>query len=514
MQAFKIFIASPGDVDDERTYAIEVIHQLNNEPLFRDVVKIQAIGWDQPGMSVAMAVGRTPQESIAMGMTQPKDCDLVLVLLWAKMGTPLPESHLKPDGSRYWSGTEWEYCNALESYRKHGRPEIWIYHRQGAPHIPLNDPQIDERRTQWQRLVNFLAPTRNTDGSINDGLNPYQQPLDFRRLFEQNLRTYLTAWLQRQHSEAEQQAITDKVGTPLIRVIKQDQDETIPLRGLTYLAPDNGSGLETTQPRATLVQRGDQRLYMESKQDEIGPWCAFEFAEQRLLFRYIQAGEYQQGSPTSEPERRSDEGPRRVKISRGFWISETPVTQAFWKALMGSNPSEFRNDSQPVEQVSWHQAQEFMQVMRQTFEYVFRLPTEAEWEYACRAGSRGPFYTGAQITTSQANYDGHFPYDDGPRGVRHKHPVAVKSYPANAWGLYDMHGNVWEWCEDWYDEYICNDDKTAISDPEGPSEGREKVARGGSWLSEAGQCRSAKRMSAIPNHGHDEFGFRVVMLDE
>lgn len=523
MRNFKIFIASPGDVDEEREYATQVIHKLNGELSFSDVIKIQPIGWDQPGMENAMSVGRTPQDSIAMGLTQPRDCDLVLILLWAKMGTPLPKTHLKPDGSRYWSGTEWEYCNALEEFQRSGRPEIWMYHRQGAPYIPLNHPERDLLVTQLNRLESFLKQTTNSDGSIIHGINPYDKPVDFKSKFEQNLRRYLTSWLMREgmpsvptlqrNNPPVALKEAPQVVSPFIRLLKGAKVPSY----RPQTSEESSASLKKTVETPTspdLALRGTPRFDVAHGQDGVGPWRALDHAKQRLLFRYVPAGEYQQGSPTSEAERRDDETRHDVKLSRGFWISDVAIPQALWEAVMGSNPSEFRHPMQPVEQVSWYQTQEFIQALERIFDYSFRLPTEAEWEYACRAGSRGPFSSGSQIGTHQANYDGHFPYDDGKRGPRHKRPVPVKSYPANDWGLYDMHGNVWEWCADWYGDYVVNADNTVFSDPSGPTQGSERVVRGGSWLSEAGQCRSASRYSFNPDYGSDELGFRVVMIDK
>ncbi len=208
---------------------------------------------------------------------------------------------------------------------------------------------------------------------------------------------------------------------------------------------------------------------------------------------YIPAGEYLRGSPENEPGRTERESPQhRVRISKGFWIGETEVTQGLWQAVMGNNPSHFKacGSDCPVERVSWHDSQEFIKRLNGLVSGGgFRLPTEGEWEYAARAGTTGPFHTGNCLSTSQANYDGDYPLEGCPEGQYRRTTVPVSSFAANAWGLYDMHGNVWEWVQDWYGSYPSG----LVTDPTGPSSGAYRVFRGGSWNDDARDCRSADR---------------------
>ncbi|MCP4109251.1 MAG: formylglycine-generating enzyme family protein [Desulfobacteraceae bacterium] len=229
-----------------------------------------------------------------------------------------------------------------------------------------------------------------------------------------------------------------------------------------------------------------------------------------MEFVYIPPGSFEMGSPEDELERYDDEMLHRVTLTRGFYMQTTQVTQGQWKAIMGDNPSRFKEggDTCPVEQVSWDDVQEFIRKLNLKEGKTYRLPTEAEWEYSCRAGTETPFYTGKCLSTDQANYDGDYPYADCPKGIYRKKTMPVASFDPNPWGLYDMHGNVWEWCQDWYGDYPAD----AVTDPGGPSDGSYRVLRGGSWIGIAGRCRSGCRSRNSPGERDDSDGFRLVLL--
>ena len=203
LRAFRIFLASPGDVAHERMIVREVLDQLRMERRFRDRLALQLIAWDQPGAAVAMPAGITPQEAIARGLPLPADCDLTVVVFWSRMGTLLPPEYTKPDGSRFLSGTEWEYCNAMDGFRAKGRPEVWLFHRHPAPKIDLDDPHLDEAREQQRQVGAFFRAVRNPDGSIGGGVNFYSAPDDFRRQFEQLLRDHLETVVSKLDAAAE-----------------------------------------------------------------------------------------------------------------------------------------------------------------------------------------------------------------------------------------------------------------------------------------------------------------------
>ncbi|MBN2687684.1 MAG: formylglycine-generating enzyme family protein [Deltaproteobacteria bacterium] len=228
-----------------------------------------------------------------------------------------------------------------------------------------------------------------------------------------------------------------------------------------------------------------------------------------MAFVLIPAGSFVMGSPICEDCRFDDEKQHRVILTKPFYMQTTQVTQGQWTAVMKSDPPYFssRGDRFPLEQVSWYDCQGFIRELnRMEKTNVYRLPTEAEWEYACRAGTKTPFNTGDCLSTKEANYHGKYPYGRCPDGqYRHK-TVPVASLPPNAWGLYEMHGNVWEWCSDWYGEYSGH----VVQDPRGPKRGTAHIHRGGSWNYCAMFCRSALRISRAPDFRADIFGFRLA----
>ena len=219
------------------------------------------------------------------------------------------------------------------------------------------------------------------------------------------------------------------------------------------------------------------------------------------------------GSPEDEPERYDDEGPQHpVMIGRGFWLFDTACTQALWEAVMGENPSRFKGADRPVENVSWNDCQDFLKRLNERLPGLdLALPSEAQWEYACRAGTTTPFSFGANITPEQVNYDGNYPYAGGKKGLYRQETVPVASLPPNPWGLYEMHGNVWEWCQDhWHDNY--QGAPTDGSAWEGRDAGAGRVLRGGSWGNGARYVRAACRRAIRPDDRDDGIGFRCARV--
>ena len=224
-------------------------------------------------------------------------------------------------------------------------------------------------------------------------------------------------------------------------------------------------------------------------------------------FNLLLAGTFTMGSPSDELGRWDDETQHQVTLTQPFYMQTTEVTQAQWEAVMGSNPSYFSwCPTCPVEKVSWNDVQSYITKMNLRGDGTYSLPTEAQWEYAARAGSTTAFYNGG-ITGAGCDYDqnlnaiGWYCYNSGSE----THPVAGKA--PNAWGLYDMSGNVYEWCQDWYGSYSAS----AVTDPQGPSTGSYRVLRGGSWYGNAQYCRAAFRDYGRPGYGYYIIGFRLVL---
>ncbi len=221
----------------------------------------------------------------------------------------------------------------------------------------------------------------------------------------------------------------------------------------------------------------------------------------------LPGGRFMMGSPADEPGRADDETPHRVTVS-AFYLGRTEVTQAQWTTVMGWNPSRHADCAAcPVERINFFEIQQFLDRLNAVAHGIhYRLPTEAEWEYACRAGTTTPFSTGRTLTTDQANFNGDFPYNGAPRGLKRGETLPVASFAPNAWGLYDMHGNVWEWTGDWYGPYPGG----PAVDPAGPATGTLRAIRGGSWAFDANSARCALRYTHAPILRGYSLGFRVA----
>jgi formylglycine-generating enzyme required for sulfatase activity len=236
-----------------------------------------------------------------------------------------------------------------------------------------------------------------------------------------------------------------------------------------------------------------------------------------MAFVLIPAGKFMMGSPPDERGHRSNEAPvHEVVIGNAFYLGVHPVTQATYLAVMGKNPSRFNatelgSAEHPVESVSWTDAVAFCQRLSERAEEraagrSYRLPTEAEWEYACRAGSSTPFAFGMKFEATQGNFDA----ETAGTSRANSRTTPVTRWPASAWGLHDMHGNVWEWCADWYGESYYS--TLPLRDPQGPTEGKFRVLRGGSWRNQATACRAAYRNALAPHQRDSATGFRVCLV--
>lgn len=286
----------------------------------------------------------------------------------------------------------------------------------------------------------------------------------------------------------------------------------IPLDEGRYHVSVEKSGYETDDRWVDISAGEDKTLTIRlGKKESVSATAGSAFTNDLgMTFVYIAPGSFMMGSPASEPDRYEDETQHRVTLSKGYYMQTTEVTQGQWASIMGTDVRQQRDkvdrtwemrgegDDYPMYYVSWDEAQEFVRKLNAregTTKY--RLPTEAEWEHACRAGSDTPYANGNSLDTM-----GWYSENSGSQN----HRVAQKK--ANAWGLYDMHGNVWEWCSDWKGDYPSG----SVTDPRGASLGSNRVLRGGGWSDVARYCRSALRYGDSPGSRYGYLGFRLVCL--
>jgi formylglycine-generating enzyme required for sulfatase activity len=278
--------------------------------------------------------------------------------------------------------------------------------------------------------------------------------------------------------------------------------------------------IQISADRGALVRVGNEwqqkteRITVSGYEQELAEGLAITMLQ-------IPAGSFQMGSPASEAERRGNEGPQHRVQLQSFFLGQTPVTQAQWKEVaswsqvnlkLNPDPAIFKGANRPVEQVSWEEATEFCRRLSKRTKLVYTLPSEAQWEYACRAGTTTPFAFGDTLTPDLANYDGNYTYGSGLKGQYRQKTTDVGSFAGNAWGLQDMHGNVWEWCLDpWHDSYTgAPADGSAWTAGGGTS----RLLRGGSWNSLPARCRSACRSINPPDNRNSNVGFRVCCLPQ
>ena len=352
--------------------------------------------------------------------------------------------------------------------------------------------------------------------------------------------------LQQENDEGEDQASSETSWPPSGSEVDRKEERTrtggSPRRQVKVRVDDRQPRVESGRDDEALADRSKMTVPTstsilkwahETDRDEYGLWAKVDIAGVDVGFRWIAPGRFLMGSAASEEGRGADEGRHEVTMTEGYWLAETPCTQALWEAVTGENPSKFQSAGRPVEQVSWKQCQGFLAAVNGRFPSLrVRLPSEAEWEYACRAGTETAIWTGdpkypgvnnAPLLDTIAWYAGNSGVDfdlsegfdsSGWREKQYPHEVSgtreVKLKAANPWGLYDMLGNVWEWCSDRYGTYS----DEAQTDPLGPDMGSYRVVRGGSWYGHARFVRAACRDWFAPVERDDDLGFRLARGQE
>jgi formylglycine-generating enzyme required for sulfatase activity len=282
------------------------------------------------------------------------------------------------------------------------------------------------------------------------------------------------------------------------------------------------------QPAAIVVPRSDDQAQVQADQfagSKAGNECKISGIE----LCWCPPGTFLMGSPPNELDRRPDEAQVQVRLTRGFWMGKYVVTQGQWKKIAGKLPGELTaslgdGDNFPVGNVNYPEALAFCNKLtdlgRQSGDlpsgWEFRLPTEAQWEYACRAGSTTATSFGDSLGSKQANFQGK-PYNGAEPGPSLNRATKVGSYPANAWGLHDMHGNIYQWCRDWYHLKLPGGDDPDLSSVKGPPnrDGTySRVRRGGAWCDDGEACRSACRLRFEEERRYDHIGFRVAVVPQ
>ncbi len=252
-------------------------------------------------------------------------------------------------------------------------------------------------------------------------------------------------------------------------------------------------------------------------EDQYGLYADLNFLGITQRFRWIEPGTFLMGTPDDEPERRDNETQHSVTLTQGYWLADTCVTQELWQVVMGQNPSEFKGEQNPVDNVSWQDCWQFILKLKEKYPSLrLTLPSEAQWEYACRAGTTTPFSFGDQINSEQVNFRGTAPYNEGEESKFRERTVPVKSLPVNPWGLYEMHGNLWEWCQDHSlreyqsDKSIADPGQQWLENPEGEEDAMCPL-RGGGWIVLGQHCRSAERSGYQADFRNVDAGFRLSL---
>ena len=368
------------------------------------------------------------------------------------------------------------------------------------------------------RLLTGCLPVSDVSGEFDD------------RLYD----AHEARWLWREYLQKKGVNVSSKLGEVLdkllahlpkdryqsaeevLQVLNSPSSSSAPKRNIPQLQIKQKSNLRGFQFEVVTVDSTERKIKTERRQaeffvEDLGNGVILEMVS-------IPSGNFMMGSPKNEGN--ADEKPQHPVGISPFYMGKYPITQAQWKVVaalpkikidLNPDPSNFKGVNRPVEKVNWHEAQEFCQRLSKKTGKTYRLPSEAEWEYACRAGTTTPFHFGETITVDLANYDGIYTYASAPKVTYRQQTTDVGSFPPNAFGLYDMHGNVWEWCADpWHDNY-----NGAPSDGrvwESGGNDRYRLLRGGSWSRNLWYCRSALRYRNESGSRFRYYGFRVVAL--
>lgn len=545
----RIFLSSPGDVAEERALALSIIERIPHDPLLRGRVALDAVAWDKRGAAAPMLATMTPQQAINDGLPRPSECDIVVVIFWARMGTPLPEEYKKPDGSRFRSGTEWEYEDAMQAARSSGKPEVIIYRRTEEIAFKPSDPDFMAKYEQWRTVQDFFAGFTNVDGSIRQGYNAYAHSDEFAEQFEYHLKRLVVRALEK-HGDID---LTAPSATPNAALDYEDSDDARLFSQLRHAAAQ----WDKHQRSDDFLWKGRQLqaaldLITRLQPDLSDVEQAFLTPEQDRLLAEIQRPETPHYRRALIGERLNELGDTRpgvglrddgtpdivwcevpggrVRIIASktgpavrdlefevapFKIARYPITygqfQAFvqaddgyanphwWQGIgshkdLPSQPRPFHNH--PAEYVSWYDAMAFCRWLSERLGYQVRLPLEWEWQQAASGGNPKLHYPWGQGWNEEyANTR----FSDLLR------TTAVGMYPQSVApiGAMDMIGNIWEWC---------------LNELEVPTNietrgAKKRSLRGCSCLSRSHKAHITYRAGNTPNRRAEAHGFRVCAPD-
>ncbi|MCI0711397.1 MAG: formylglycine-generating enzyme family protein [Chloroflexi bacterium] len=526
-QHLRVFLSSPGDVAGERAIALEIIEQLDNS---LDEITMEAIAWDKPGGSAPMLATMTPQQAINEGLLKPSECDIVVVIFWSRMGTPLPEEYKKSDGTRFMSGTEWEFHDAMQSARRFGRPEVLVYRRTEEILLSPGQPDFMDRYEQWQRVETFFKQFVHDDGSIRTGFNRYTRPDEFGTQFRHHLETLARRMVKLPPITPE--ADDDSAEPPELRLLRQavrvweDNDRADDFLWMGRQLDDARTVASRLQPALNSSERAFLKPEHERLLDDIHNPATTHYRRVRIGDRLNELGDTRPGVgldnngvpdiawcaiPEGEitlTDNRRDVSAARFKVAP-FAMAKYQVTYAQYMAFIEADdgwyderwwmaigthrdaPSQPRKfDNHPVENVSWYDATAFCRWLSHHLGYEIRLPTEWEWQWA--AGGTHPYPWGDSWQHHYVNC----------RESDLLRTTAVGMYPlgASPYGVLDIVGNVWEWCQNELDNPAVVAFKSR----------KQRSLRGCSCLSRSHKAVIAYRAGNSPGKRNEAHGFRVV----
>ncbi|MFN8420593.1 MAG: SUMF1/EgtB/PvdO family nonheme iron enzyme [Anaerolineae bacterium] len=534
-QHLRIFLSSPGDVGEERTAAIKVIEELCFDPLLRGQVTLEAVAWDRKGASVPLVANVTPQEAINQGLAKPSQCDIVIVIFWSRMGTPLPPEYAKQDGSRYLSGTEWEYEEAVNAAKQNsGKPSVLVYRRTEEPVISLRDPLRGHKIEQWERVEDFFSRFYNPDGSIRQGYHQYEKPVEFSELLELHLKTLIQRQFNLDTGAGEDQRFLTQVRLaaqdweknnrsdaflwpherlkPIYSIIKRLKPE-LDEATMAFITPEvDRLNADIAKPTTKHLRRaviGDRLAAIDDPRPGVGvredglpdlSWC--DVSAGVVTVKYGVNGL----NPTKEqrfevPRFRMAQYPITYKQYRAFLDAPDGFRDNRWWFGLGNRQLEagkqaFPVNNRPADNVSWYDAVAFCKWLSARLGAEIRLPYEQEWQLAGSGGNDSNLYPwGEKWNPANANME--------ESGIGQTMAVGLYPLGAAACGIQDMIGNVWEWC------------LNADSDPN--SAGLEgtfhRVLRGGGWITGKLKTNNLYRGGDTPTRRRNIIGFRVVMAE-